>query len=194
MKKIQTLESETFGNGKRNYFIDFNRAANNSNYIQISRSDLQPDGSHRRSSVCIFEEDFTFLIESFSMLFTNVIYKKEKASALAEARVKGIKSWEPDLRPREKFLKLGADALSDAELLAMLIGSGTPDVTAVDLAAKILKSVGDDLQALSRITVAQLKKFHGIGNARALSVVSALELSRRKSKSVEALFQLRLAK
>ena len=192
--KTETLESETFGSANRHYFLDFKRASNNSNYIQITRSDRQADNTYKRSSVCVFEEDFTFLIESFSMLFTNVIHKKEIAEKKTEHKVKGIKSWQPQDRPREKLIKLGADVLSDAELLAMLIGSGTPDVTAVDLAARILESVGNDLDALGKLNLAQLKKFHGIGDARALSIIAALELSNRKSKSIDSLFQLRLAK
>ena len=87
--KTETIESETFGSAKRQYFLDFNRASNNSNYIKITRSDRQSDNTYKRSSVVVFEDDFTFLIESFSMLFTNVIYKKETAEA-AERRVKGI--------------------------------------------------------------------------------------------------------
>ena len=192
--KTETLESETFGSANRHYFLDFKRASNNSNYIQITRSDRQANNTYKRSSVCVFEEDFTFLIESFSMIFTNVIHKKELAEKKTEHKVKGIKSWEPEDRPRERLIKLGADVLSDAELLAMLIGSGTPDVTAVDLAARILESVGNDLDALGKLNLAQLKKFHGIGDARALSIISALELSNRKSKSIDSFFQLRLAK
>ncbi|MEJ2884668.1 UPF0758 domain-containing protein [Pedobacter sp. GR22-6] len=192
--KTVILESETFGSANRHYFLDFKRASNNSNYIQITRSDRLADNTYKRSSVCVFEEDFTFLIESFSMLFTNVIHRKEISERKVSYRVRGIKGWEPENRSREKLMKLGADALSDAELLAMLIGSGTPDVTAVDLAARILASVGNDLEALGKISIAELKKFHGIGNARALSVIAALELSKRKSKSIDSLFQLRLAK
>lgn len=192
---IQHLQRESFGSGNRHYFLDFNKASNNSDYIRITRSDLQPDKIFKSTTIVVFEQDFHFLIESFSMLFTNVIYKKETASiAQADASVKGIKSWAPQQRPREKMIAKGQQALSDAELLAMLIGSGSPDVTAVDLAEKILNSVDHDLTHLSKMSLAQLKKFSGIGNAKALSVISALELGRRRELAADAGFRLRLAK
>jgi len=195
MMKIQHLQRESFGSGTRHYFLDFNKAANNSDYIRITRSDMQADKTFKSTTIVVFEQDFHFLIESFSMLFANVIYKKEtEAGVQADVRSKGIKSWEPEQRPREKMIAKGQQALSDAELLAMLIGSGTPDVTAVDLAEKILKSVGYDLTRLSKLSLAQLKKFNGIGNAKALSVISALELGRRKELAADTGFRLKLAK
>ncbi|GGE66353.1 UPF0758 domain-containing protein [Pedobacter psychrotolerans] len=73
----------------------------------------------------------------------------------------------------------GPEALSDAELLALLIGSGTTKQTAVDLASSILKSVSGDLEALSRCPVRRLAKFPGIGDAKAVNILVALELSNR---------------
>jgi DNA repair protein RadC len=187
--KAQTLESETFGSGSRNYFIDFSKATNQSNYIKITRSDRQPDNTYLKNSVVIFEEDFSFLIESFSMLFTSVIYRKEKtsvgatgtASVSPELRNRGIKSWAPEKRPREKLLEGGAGSVSNVELLALLIGSGTTKETAVDLAARILKSVGGDLNALSELPLKKLTRFPGIGDAKAVNIMAALELSRRRN-------------
>jgi len=91
-----------------------------------------------------------------------------------------IKSWAEEDRPREKLLLKGRSALSDAELIAILIGSGTPKTTAVDLAKQILKGVGNDLNRLARLSVNDLKKFKGIGPAKAIAIVSALELGRRR--------------
>jgi DNA repair protein RadC len=192
--KIQHLQRESFSSGNRHYFLDFNKASNNSDYIRITRSDRQPDKTFKSTTIVVFEQDFHFLIESFSMLFTNVIHRKEIAKRQEEVRTKGIKSWEPELRPREKMIAQGSAALSDAELLAMLIGSGTPDVTAVDLSEKILESVGHDLSRLSKLSLAQLKRFSGIGNAKALSVISALELGRRKHLAADAGYRLKVAK
>jgi hypothetical protein len=191
---IQHLQRESFSSGNRHYFLDFNKASNNSDYIRITRSDLQADKSFKSNTIVVFEEDFHFLIESFSMLFTNVIHRKEKAKRQEELRTRGIKSWEPELRPREKMIAQGSAALSDAELLAMLIGSGTPDVTAVDLAEKILDSVDHDLSRFSKLSLAQLKKFNGIGNAKGLSLISALELGRKKDLAADSGFRLKLAK
>ncbi|MDF2159072.1 DNA repair protein RadC [Algoriphagus sp. CAU 1675] len=86
-------------------------------------------------------------------------------------------------RPREKLLLKGKAALSDAELIAILIGSGTPSVSAVDLSRYILASVNYDLGALARMSIQDLKKFKGIGEAKAISIVSALELGRRRKES-----------
>ena len=185
--KTGILESEYFGNGRRTYFLDFARASNNSNYIKITRSDRKADGTYKKSSVCIFQEDFHFLIESFSMLFTSMIHREAKSdqkpefssSAKIETRTRGIKSWPAEMRPREKYLAGGPGGLSDAELLALLIGSGTTKQTAVDLAARILRSVNGDLNALSSCSVKRLSKFPGIGDAKAVTIMAAMELSRR---------------
>jgi DNA repair protein RadC len=94
-----------------------------------------------------------------------------------------IKSWAEEDRPREKLLLKGKAALSDAELLGILINSGIQHWTAVDLAKLILQSVGQDLNALAKLTVKELSKFKGIGEARAITIVSALELGRRRKDS-----------
>lgn len=92
----------------------------------------------------------------------------------------GIKSWAEDDRPREKLLYKGRSALSDAELIAILLGSGSRDLTAVDLAKCILSSVENKLGSLARLQVDDLKKFRGIGEAKAVTIVAALELGRRR--------------
>ncbi len=94
-----------------------------------------------------------------------------------------IKSWAEEDRPREKLLLKGKAALSDSELLGILIGSGTPKMTAVELCKIILQSVNNDLNQLARLTVKDLSKFKGIGEAKAITIVSALELGRRRKNS-----------
>ncbi|HMI05316.1 MAG TPA: UPF0758 domain-containing protein [Pedobacter sp.] len=198
--KPQILESESFGTPTRNYFIDFNKSVTGSKFIRITRSDLQQDNTYKRSSIVVFESDFHFLIESFSMLFTNVAqgektgkYLDQKKDA-ADAKTHGIKSWDPALRPREKLMSQGAPALSDAELIALLIGSGSKNETAVALGERILKSVGSDLSSLTGLSVQQLMKFKGIGEAKAISIVAAMEISARKSFSAASVFQMRAVK
>ncbi|MFT6829074.1 MAG: DNA repair protein RadC [Roseivirga sp.] len=95
---------------------------------------------------------------------------------------KGLKilSWAEEDRPREKLLLKGKGVLSDAELVAILIGSGSRDLSAVDLSKLILSNVNNDLNHLAKLSVAELKKFKGIGEAKAISIVSALELGRRR--------------
>lgn len=91
-----------------------------------------------------------------------------------------IKAWAEEDRPREKLLGKGKQSLSDAELLAILLGSGSRDETAVGLAQRILKSVENDLNELGKRSVVELTKFKGMGEAKAISIVAAMELGRRR--------------
>ncbi|WP_264548192.1 RadC family protein [Flavobacterium sp. N2820] len=91
-----------------------------------------------------------------------------------------INQWAEDDRPREKFLLKGKSTLSDSELLAILIGSGSRNESAVQLCQHILASAENNLNTLGKISVAQLMKFKGIGEAKAISIAAALELGRRR--------------
>ena len=94
-----------------------------------------------------------------------------------------IKQWAKDDRPREKLLFNGATTLSDSELLAILIHNGSREKTAVDLAKDILKLSKDNLSELGKLSVKDLMKIKGIGEAKAISIVAALELGRRRQTS-----------
>ena len=96
-----------------------------------------------------------------------------------------ILSWAEDDRPREKMLLKGNGALSDAELIAILIGSGTVDLSAVDVAKLILQKANNNLNELARLSLKDLMKVKGIGEAKAISIAAALELGRRR-KDAEA--------
>jgi len=91
-----------------------------------------------------------------------------------------IKNWNQDDQPREKLLYKGKAALSDAELVAILIGSGNRQESAVDLCKRILASTENNLSALGKLSVKQLMEFKGIGEAKAISIIAALELGRRR--------------
>jgi DNA repair protein RadC len=93
-----------------------------------------------------------------------------------------LKSWAEADRPREKLLEKGIDSLSDAELIAILIGSGNKNETAVELGRRILNAYQNDIVALTRLTVSDFSKFNGIGTAKAISIVAAIELGRRSRK------------
>jgi len=95
----------------------------------------------------------------------------------------GIKNWAEEDRPREKMLQKGVASLSDSELLAILLGSGNKEETAVDLARRILKDADDRLQELSKHTVKSLSKYKGVGLAKAVTVMAALELGKRRIAS-----------
>lgn len=95
-----------------------------------------------------------------------------------------IKDLNEDDRPREKMMKHGASSLSDAELLAILIGSGSKNETAIALCRRILQSVHHNLNELGRVEVKSLvDNFHGIGEAKAITILAALELGRRRKQS-----------
>lgn len=91
-----------------------------------------------------------------------------------------IKNWSQDDQPREKLRDKGRATLSDAELVAILIGSGNTDESAVALSKRILASVGNNLNELGKLSLKQLMEFKGIGEAKAISIIAAMELGRRK--------------
>jgi DNA repair protein RadC len=91
-----------------------------------------------------------------------------------------IKHWSEDDKPREKLMLKGKQALSDAELVAILIGSGSRNESAVSLSKRILASVDNNLNALGKLSLKQLMEFKGIGEAKAISIAAALELGRRR--------------
>lgn len=92
-----------------------------------------------------------------------------------------IKFLAEDDRPREKFLLKGKNSLSDSELLAIIMGSGSRDETAVELARKILSSVDNNWHQLSLLTIKDLTKFKGVGEVKAISIATALEIGRRRA-------------
>jgi DNA repair protein RadC len=94
-----------------------------------------------------------------------------------------IKTWAEEDRPREKLSLKGKNALSDAELVAILIGSGNKNESAVELSKKILASINNNLNKLGKLSINDLTQFNGIGEAKAISIIAALELGRRRKDS-----------
>lgn len=90
-----------------------------------------------------------------------------------------IQDWATEERPREKFITRGAESLSDAELLAILIRAGNKDENAIELGRKILRAAGNSLNSLKKFNYNDLKKFRGVGQGKALSILAAFELGRR---------------
>jgi DNA repair protein RadC len=95
----------------------------------------------------------------------------------------GIKSWAEEDRPREKLSAQGRRALTDAELIAILIGSGSRNETAVELSKRILHHYENDLNKLGKASISELSNFKGIGEAKAISIIAALEIGRRRNDS-----------
>ena len=95
-----------------------------------------------------------------------------------------IKDWSADDRPREKLIEKGSKSLSDAELLGILLGSGSRNESAVGLAKRILKYAQNNLTELGRLGTDDLMQFKGIGEAKAVTLCSAFELARRRKSEV----------
>jgi DNA repair protein RadC len=102
-----------------------------------------------------------------------------------------IKAWAEEDRPREKLSMQGRRALTDAELIAILIGSGSRTETAVELSKRILHHYNNDLHKLAKASIQELSNFRGIGEAKAISIIAALEIGRRRDdmevKAVESI-------
>jgi DNA repair protein RadC len=98
-----------------------------------------------------------------------------------EAHQLKIQDWAKADRPREKLMQKGSSVLTDAELLGILIGSGTSKISAVYLAQLILKHYDNDLNLLAKCSVQELQRFKGIGEAKAIAIVSSMELGRRRT-------------
>jgi DNA repair protein RadC len=95
-----------------------------------------------------------------------------------------VKDWAKEDRPREKLMLKGANALSDAELLAIIIASGNKKETVVELSQRILQSVNNDINLLGKMSIRQLmENFNGIGKAKAISIIAAFELGKRRKMS-----------
>src|SRR5690554_1126024 len=101
---------------------------------------------------------------------------------MSEYKKLNIKDWAVEDRPREKLLSQGERALSDAELIAILIGSGNTNETAVELSRRILSSVNNNLNDLGRKGIDYLTTFKGIGEAKAVAILAAIELGRRRKE------------
>jgi DNA repair protein RadC len=116
--------------------------------------------------------------------------KKEK-----KIESNSIKNWELKDRPREKLQLQGKETLSDAELFAILIGSGTPQMSAVDLCIQILEYANNDLSILGKMSITDFCQFKGIGPAKAITIVAALEIGRRRqSENVKDLKKITSSK
>ena len=93
-----------------------------------------------------------------------------------------ITDWAMEDRPREKLMAQGAAALSNAELLAILIGSGTPKMTAVELMKLVLHDCNDNLNTLGKMSIADLMRYKGVGEAKAVTILAACELGKRRQR------------
>jgi hypothetical protein len=181
--KYPTLATETFSHGRKHYFIDVKKAVNDSHFVLItSIESFAGDPQHYRRTIQLWEEDLAQFVEALSMVLSRLAYGdlepvQPKMDVLKVA--KGVKALAEYDRPREKLHALGARALKAEELLAILLCTGTSEVSVLDLCKKITRSLEGDLSALLEMTAEQLCSFPGIGVAKAATLMAALELGRR---------------
>ena len=187
MKRNPILASESFmSSAKRFYFLDLKLAANNRHYLQITCSELQEDGSYVRHALIVFERDFREFFTGFTSLLSVMRYyargyQNTEAILQEHRQPGGIKSMPEQARPRERMYDQGAAALSDCELLAILLGAGSPGETAIDLSARILAGHGGELEGLKACSFASLCRYKGMGLAKGCAVMAAVELAGRMS-------------
>jgi DNA repair protein RadC len=116
----------------------------------------------------------------FSVLHLRAIFGKTLCIIMSIEQTFTIKRWAPEDRPREKLLLKGKSSLSDAELIAILLGTGTSTMSAVDLGKAVLHAGSNDLHTLAAMSLSELVKVKGIGEAKAITIIAAMELGRRR--------------
>jgi DNA repair protein RadC len=177
-------DSESFGHGKMHYFIDVNQACNNTLYMLISSSEKYDTDKFRRQTVMIWEEDLGMFVEGLSMILSRMVYGEgpkpfQRPEVLKLKDPAGILALPESDRPREKLHALSAAALSNAELMAILLCTGSQELSVLDLCKKIMRSVKDDPSRLLTRTAEDFCSFRGVGVAKAATLMAALELGRR---------------
>ena len=178
-----TLDSEMFGHGKTRYFIDVKKACNDSHFLLITRSDRYGDNRYARRTIQVWEEGLFFFVEALSMVLTRLSHgempgENRQASPKPATGASGMKALPEAERPREKLVAQGAGTLSDAELLAILLGTGSDERSVLDLCSHVLHSTGS-LVKIAALSVEELCRFRGIGIAKASTLLAAFELVAR---------------
>lgn len=178
-----SLASETFGRGRKHYFIDVKKASNDTHFLLITSSEkFQNDDKYYRRTIQLWEEDLGFFVEALSMILSQLAYGELSSPEVKMELLKdpkGMKAIAEYDRPREKLHALGAASLSNAELLAILLCTGSSELSVLDLCKQIMKSVKDTPKRLLNRTADDFCRFPGIGVAKAATLMAALELGRR---------------
>jgi len=182
------LAGETFSNGKKHYFIDLKKASNDTHFLLITSSEKYDDAKFHRRTIRLWEEDLGSFVEALSMVLRQLAHGELSPPEVKMELVKdpkGMKAIAAYDRPREKLHALGADKLSNAELLAILLCTGSPALSVLDLCCKIMKSAeGNPAQLLNR-TAGDFLRFPGVGAAKAATLLAAFELGRRAFSAMQ---------
>jgi DNA repair protein RadC len=176
------LASETFSHGQKHYFIDVKKASNDTHFLLITSSEKYDEDKYQRRTIQLWEEDLGYFVEALSMILSQLAYGQlspEKTNMEIVKDPTGMKAIAEYDRPREKLHALGAGKLSNAELLAILLCTGSSELSVLDLCSKIMKSVKDEPARLLNRAAEDFCKYPGIGVAKAATLLAALELGRR---------------
>lgn len=183
------LVSESFGHGRKHYFIDVKKAANDTHFVLVTSSEQYADKQYHRQTIQLWEEDLAFFVEALSMVLTQMTcgdgprpFCRQQMEVVKDAT--GVKALATEDRPREKLHAFGAGSLSNAELLAILFCTGSSELSVLDLCGKIMRSIKDDPARLTLRTTEDLCRFRGVGAAKAATLLAALELGRRAFATV----------
>jgi DNA repair protein RadC len=176
-----SLASETFNHGKKHYFFDIKKASNNTHFLLITSSEKYDEGKYHRRTIQLWEEDLGFFVEALTMIVGQLAYGELSEAPKMEVvkDPKGMKAIAEYDRPREKLHALGAASLSHAELMAILLCTGSSELSVLDLCKRIMKSIKNEPGRLLSRTVEDFCRFPGIGVAKAATLLAALELGRR---------------
>ena len=176
------MYTEAFPSGPmRHYFFDYKQGAMGHLFVQLTCSEKLREGGYHRNKIIFFERDLPLVVQALASLCHHAAHLKidvPMQDLVEPGRRKPIPFWDPVIKPRERLIAHGALALSDSELLAMLIWSGTTKETAVDLAERLLRAFGG-LAGISGATYRQLSKFSGLGLAKCSAILSAIEIAMR---------------
>ena len=178
------LDSESFGHGKKRYFIDVKKACNDTHFLLITSSEQFGGDKFHRQTVQLWEEDLAFFVEALSMILRRMtggesprLFSKPELALVKGAT--GLMAVGENAGPREKLHAFGPGKLRNAELLAVLLGTGSVALPVLELCRELMRSVKDDPAALVRLTAADFCSYPGIGMAKAAALLAAIELGRR---------------
>jgi len=176
------LASENFAHGKKRYFIDVKKAANDSHFLLITSSEQYGEGEYHRQTVQLWEEDLGMFVEGLSMVLRRLAHGDLASAEPVMKLVKDVTGMEAmalEDRPREKLHAIGAAALSNTELLAILFCTGSSELSVLDLCTQVMASISDEAAGLRTMAMEQLCAFKGVGAAKVATLLAALELGRR---------------
>lgn len=179
------IATESFRSGKDIYFFDYLKAVNGRHYLRIARLENRPDRNSLRSKVVVFEDVIQPMISAFAYLLHVARYADKSEVGVMEICNEAVEQrmlkehMDSDMSPRDRLLLLGADSLSEMELLSLMLGFGCADDVGENFAAELMEMIAGDLGRLSAMKQADFCRMSGVGKARSCLILASVELGRR---------------